>query len=181
MIPLEPAAWLSFEPGGSRLALQKIGLEFHNWKRYKGGEAEKIYVGSLSPLAFDQGTSYDGKNAFPMWSTDGRIYFVTDRWGRPNLASMKPDGTDVKRLTNFGDYDVRWPSMGDGKIVYQHAVDLWLYDIRDRQERARSGAAAERSDPGARALRGPESEPAAASRSPRTASASRSRRAAISS
>ena len=36
-IPLEPAAWVSFEPGGSRIALQKIGLEFHNWKRYKGG------------------------------------------------------------------------------------------------------------------------------------------------
>jgi len=129
MIPLEPAAWLAFEPGGSRLALQKMGLEFHNWKRYKGGEAEKIYVGTLSPLAFDRGTSYDGKSAFPMWSTDGRIYFVTDRWGRPNLASMKPDGSDVKRLTNFTDYDVRWPSMGDGKIVYQHAADLWLYDI----------------------------------------------------
>ena len=47
MIPLEPAAWISFEPNGKRVAVQKIGLEFHNWKRYKGGEAEKIYVGTL--------------------------------------------------------------------------------------------------------------------------------------
>jgi len=129
MIPLEPAAWVSFEPGGSRLALQKIGLEFHNWKRYKGGEAEDIYVGTLSPLAFTEVTTYDGKDAFPMWAPDGRIYFVTDRWGRPNLASMLPDGSDVRRLTRFADYDVRWPSMGDGKIVYQHAMDLWVYDI----------------------------------------------------
>jgi tricorn protease len=129
MIPLEPAAWVSFEPGGSRLAVQKMGLEFHNWKRYKGGEAEKIYVGSLSPLAFEDVSKYDGKNAFPMWSNDGRIYFVTDRWGRPNLASMKPDGSDVKRLTSFDDYDVRWPSMGDGKIVYQHKADIWAYEI----------------------------------------------------
>ena len=129
MIPLEPAAWISYEPGGTRLAVQKIGLEFHNWKRYKGGEAEKIYVGALEPLAFTEVTHYDGKNAFPMWSGDGRIYFVTDRWGRPNLASMKPDGSDVRRLTNFEDYDVRWPSMGDGKIVYQHEADLWCYDL----------------------------------------------------
>ncbi len=129
MIPLEPAAWVSFEPGGKRLAVQKMGLEFHNWKRYKGGEAEKIYVGSLEPLAFAEVTKYDGKSAFPMWAGDGRIYFVTDRWGRPNLASMKPDGSDVRRLTKFDDYDVRWPSLGDGKIVYQHKADIWSYDL----------------------------------------------------
>ena len=68
-----------------------------------------------------------------MWAADGRIYFVTDRWGRPNLASMKPDGTDVKRLTNFEDYDVRWPAMGDGKIVYQHKMDIWVYDLASGQ------------------------------------------------
>ena len=61
-------------------------------------------------------TKNDGKDAFPTWASDGRIYFVTDRWGRPNLASMLPDPGDVRRLTRFDDYDVRWPSMGDGKI-----------------------------------------------------------------
>ena len=50
LIPLEPAAWISFEPGGKRVAFQKIGLEFHNWKRYKGGEAEDIYVGTLDQI-----------------------------------------------------------------------------------------------------------------------------------
>ena len=95
MVPLEPAAWISFEPKGRRIAMQKIGLEFHNWKRYKGGEAEQIWVGSLVPLGFNEVTNYDGKDAFPMWAADGRIYFVTDRWGRPNLASMLPELPDV--------------------------------------------------------------------------------------
>src|SRR5262249_17664639 len=54
MIPIEPAAWISAEPGGKRFAVQKMGLEFHNWKRYKGGEAEDIYVGTLDPLAFTE-------------------------------------------------------------------------------------------------------------------------------
>jgi tricorn protease len=129
MVPLDPAAWISFEPGGRRAAFQKIGLETHNWKRYKGGEAEQIYVGTLDPIGFKEATDWDGKDAFPMWAPDGRIYFVTDRWGRPNLASMKPDGSDVKRHTTFDDYDVRWPSMGSGTIVYQHKMDLWAYDM----------------------------------------------------
>jgi tricorn protease len=129
MVPLEPAAWISWEPGGSRIAYEKIGLEFHNWKRYQGGEAEQISVGTLQPMAFTEVTHWDGKDAFPMWANDGRIYFVTDRWGRPNLASMLPDGGDVRRLTDFTDYDVRWPRMGDGKIVYQHKMDIWSYDL----------------------------------------------------
>jgi len=136
LIPLEPAAWISFEPRGRRLALQKMGLEFHNWKRYKGGEAEQIEVGTLEPLAFKEITDYDGKDAFPMWADDGRIYFVTDRWGRPNLASMLPDGSDVRRLTRFEDYDVRWPALGDGRIVYQHRMELWMYELASgRNER----------------------------------------------
>ena len=129
MIPLEPAAWISYEPRGTRLAMEKIGLEFHNWKRYHGGEAEDIWVGNLEPLAFERVTSWEGKDAFPMWAPDGRIYFVSDRWGRPNLASMEPDGSDVQRLTSFTDYDVRWPAMGDGKVVYQHKMDIWVYDM----------------------------------------------------
>jgi tricorn protease len=135
LIPLDPAAWITFEPNGKRVAFQKLGLEFHNWKRYKGGQAEKIYVGTIDDCAFAEVTHYDGKDAFPMWAADGRIYFVTDRWGRPNLASMKPDGNDVKRLTSFEDYDVRWPFMGDGKIVYQHKMDIWLYDLASGDNR----------------------------------------------
>lgn len=64
-------------------------------------------VSTLDPLSFAELTRYDGKNAFPMWANDGRIYFVTDRWRRPNLASMLPDGSNVRRLTRFDDYDVR--------------------------------------------------------------------------
>jgi tricorn protease len=129
LIPLEPAAQISFEPRGRRVAMQKMGLEFHSWKRYKGGEAEQIEVGTLEPLSFEVVTEYDGKDAFPMWHEDGRIYFLSDRWGRPNLASMNPDGSDVRQLTTFDDYDVRWPSLGDGVIVYQHKMDIWTYDL----------------------------------------------------
>src|SRR5262245_61890469 len=66
LVKLEPAAWISFEPNGKRVAFEKIGLETHNWKRYKGGEAEQINVGTLEPLAIKEVTDWDGKDAFPM-------------------------------------------------------------------------------------------------------------------
>ena len=123
-----------------------------HWKRYKGGEAEQILVGTLDPLSFTEVTSYDGKDAFPMWASDGRIYFVTDRWGRPNLASMNPDGGDVKRLTEFADYDVRWPAHGRRKDRLPAQDGHLALRSRQRAQRAGRDPASERPASDARAF-----------------------------
>ena len=134
-IGLDKGTLISFEPGGSRIAFNRLSREFRTWKRYRGGWAQDIWVGNLARSEFTNITDnppqndWDGTDAFPMWHTDGRIYFLTDREGRSNIFSMTPEGLDLKQHTSHTEFDVRWSSLGDDVIVYQHGMDIWAYNI----------------------------------------------------
>lgn len=141
VLPIDKAALISFEPDGKRVAFNRYSREFRHWKRYQGGWAQDIWVGDLEKSEFHNLTDnppineWDGTDAFPMWHTDGRIYFMSDRDGRANIYSMLPDGSDLKRHTRHEDFDVRWPSLGAGVIVYQHGMDIWKLDIASNTTR----------------------------------------------
>jgi len=132
---LYKAAHITLEPKGSRIAFTEVGLEFRTWKRYQGGWAEDIYVGDLKKLKFDKVSEtaafkdWQGNYGFPMWHTDGRIYFLSDKSGRGNIWSMKPDGSDPKQHTFHTDFDARFPDNGGDKIVYQNGMDVWALDL----------------------------------------------------
>ncbi len=134
-IGLDKAALISMEPGGKRIAFNRYSREFRKWKRYKGGWAQDIWIGDLKKQQFENITNlpgvndWDGTDAFPMWHTDGRIYFLSDRSGITNIFSMKPDGTGLRQHTSHDEFDVRWPSLGGGLIVYQNGMDIWAFDI----------------------------------------------------
>ncbi|HEV8267515.1 MAG TPA: PDZ domain-containing protein, partial [Thermoanaerobaculia bacterium] len=101
------------------------------WKRYRGGTAPDIWVGHPDRGDFKSVTTFTGTNAFPMWH-GGRIFFLSDPGGTANIWSMKPDGSDRKRHTDFAGWDARWPSIGpDGKIVFTLGGDIQLFDPKD--------------------------------------------------
>jgi tricorn protease len=126
-LPLWRAARLAYEPGGQRVAINRMDRDFRHWKRYAGGTAAQIFVGDLQGGPFRKLTTFKGTNAMPMWH-GGRIYFLSDRTGTANIWSMTPEGTHLKQHTHFDDYDVRFPALGDGKIVFHQRAELYLLD-----------------------------------------------------
>jgi tricorn protease len=127
-LKLDQGATISYEPGGKRFAYTRVYLNFRTWKRYKGGWAEDIWVANPDKMEFAKITTYEGNDGNPMWYGD-RIYYTRDIDGRNNIWSMKPDGSDQKQHTFQKEWDVRFPSLGQGLIVYQLAMDLWALDI----------------------------------------------------
>ncbi|HEB84325.1 MAG TPA: hypothetical protein ENI92_04910, partial [Bacteroidetes bacterium] len=134
-LPYLRASRIAFEPGGGRVALLVYDLDFHTWNRYRGGNAEQIWVGDPSVPEFERPLDFPGNQSFPMWNEDGRIFFVCDSLGRENLWSMLPDGSGLVRHTTFDEDDVRWPKLRDGRIIFQLGMDLATWDIASGEVR----------------------------------------------
>src|SRR5438045_6097916 len=64
-----------------------------------------------------------------MWAPDNLIYFTSDRDGRMNLFSVDLGSKEVKQLTNFKDFDIKFPSIGKDAIVFEEAGYIWRYDL----------------------------------------------------
>lgn len=99
-----------------------------NIKRYQGGTARQIWKFDGQNEAVKLTTSHPGESFNPMWH-EGRLYFITDRDGIQNIWSMDAGGQGLKQHTRHTEFDVRSANLYNGRIVYQHAADLWLLDI----------------------------------------------------
>lgn len=134
-LPLPYGGFASFSPDGRKIAINRIFRDFRTWKRYKGGMAQDIWIYDLKTLKLKRITSYEGSDRFPMWFRD-KIFFVSDRTtgekdGKETLNLFYYDLKTGKivRVTDFKDYDVLWPSLGDGKIVFEKGGRLFVYNI----------------------------------------------------
>ncbi len=130
-LPLGFAARLDVDPASGRWAFNRTERERRPWKRYRGGWATQIWVGDPGQNDFVQITEFAGMDAFPMWH-DGQLVFLSDQGGTANLWSMAADGSARTQLTDFDEWDVRWPAMGPGGlVVFTAGADLQLLDLAD--------------------------------------------------
>lgn len=65
-----------------------------------------------------------------MWH-GGKIYFLSDRETskRMNLYGMDYVTKETKKLTDFQDFDIKFPSMGDTAVVFEQGGWLWKWDL----------------------------------------------------
>src|SRR5262245_17237089 len=128
-----------FAPDGTRLAVNRKGQSY--WRKgYRGSYQTDVTIVDLKAKTFKDVTNHPGMDTWPMWSSDGSIYFVSDRdeKAQANLWKVPEGGGDAVRVTTFTDGDVRFPAMsGDGKtIVFERDYRLWKLDLPSGQAAA---------------------------------------------
>ncbi|MGD8868079.1 MAG: S41 family peptidase [Gemmatimonadales bacterium] len=129
LVPLFDATEAAYDAAGTRLFF--VRPPFHNnvTKRYTGGTARDVWkFGEGAEEAIELTGDYEGESHSPMWH-DGRVYFVSDRDGTMNIWSMNEEGSDLRQHTRHAGWDVKNPSLSQGRIAYQLGADIWLYDI----------------------------------------------------
>ena len=62
-----------------------------------------------------------------MW-IGGKLYFDSDRNGEFNLHSFDPATGEVQQLTSYPDFPVVNANAGDGKIIFEQAGHLRVFD-----------------------------------------------------
>ena len=127
-LPLFEGELTSYSPDGKKIAYNRIAREFRTWKRYRGGMEQNVWIYDFDKNTAEKITEYDGTDAFPMWYKDS-IYFISDRDYTMNIFCYDLGTKKVRKVTDHKEYDVKWPSLGDGKIVYENAGYLYVLDL----------------------------------------------------
>lgn len=131
-LPLPHGGSASLAPDGTKLAYCPVDREFRTWKRTRGGRAQDIWIFDLAAGRSQQITDYVGTDNFPMWSGE-KIYFTSDREKTLNLFAYDIPTKSVQKLTHFTEFDVLWPSLGPGAIVFMNGGFLFRYDLASGQ------------------------------------------------
>ena len=130
-------------PDGKTLAFSARGIASGQWWRKGHSHIDESEIWLLR--SFDGGTGiYErvtaaggAKELWPMWGTDGRaLFYVSDRLdssnknAAQNIWTVTPGRSDARRLSNFTDGRVLWPSISyDGReVVFEHNFAIWKLD-----------------------------------------------------
>jgi tricorn protease len=129
-LPVPYGEFGTFSPDGKRFAYTPQSQDFRTWKRYRGGWAPDIWTFDLASFQAANVTSSTAVDSHPMWHGK-TMYFLSDRGPemRQNLWAREEATGTVRRVTEFKDYDITFPSIGPSDIVFQAGGRLYLLDL----------------------------------------------------
>jgi tricorn protease len=128
-LPIPHAFKATYSPNGAYIAYTPLYEAFNQWKNYRGGTATRIWIYNTADHSVQQipQPSDRSNDTDPMWIGD-LVYFRSDRNGEFNLFSFDPATEAVEQLTSHDDFPIVNASAGAGRIAYEQAGRIHLFD-----------------------------------------------------
>ncbi len=133
-ISLPRGGFCSFSPDDKKLAYNRVFREFRTWKRYRGGMADDIWIYDFETKKIENITNTPDQDIIPMWSGK-KIYFLSDRdeIKRMNLYVYDLGSKATRKLTDFTEFDIKFPSLGREAIVFENGGYIYRFDLASEQ------------------------------------------------
>ncbi len=133
-LPLPRGGFCSFSPDKKKLAYNRVFREFRTWKRYRGGQADDVWIYDFDTKQTVDITNNPAQDIIPMWSGN-RIYFISDRDEnkRFNLYVYDLGNKQTQKLTSFVDFDIKFPSLGNNAIVFENGGYIYKFDLKSQK------------------------------------------------
>jgi tricorn protease len=127
-LPLPVGGFCSYSPDKTQLAYNQVFREFRTWKYYQGGMADDIWIYDFKTRKVENITNNPHQDIFPMW-TGKEIYFLSDRDRIMNMFCYNTETKQTRKVTDFKEYDIKFPNLGDQSIVFENGGYIYNFDI----------------------------------------------------
>ena len=124
-LPLPEGGFCSYSPDGKKLAYNRVMREFRTWKYYRGGMADEVWV--YDGKSVEKITDNPAQDIFPMW-IGNEIYFASDRDMNMNIFVYNTATKATTKVTDFSDFDVKFPSTNGKIVVFEKGGFLYKLD-----------------------------------------------------
>lgn len=132
VIPLPEGGFCSYSPDGKQLTYNRVMREFRTWKYYKGGMADDVWIYNPEKKSVENITDNPAQDIFPMWIGD-EIFFLSDRDRTMNIFAYNTKTQQTSKVTNFTEYDVKFPSANGNTIVFENGGYLYKMNAASRK------------------------------------------------
>ncbi len=132
LIPLPEGGFCCYSPDGKLLAYNRVMREFRTWKYYRGGMADDIWIYDPKAQKVENITDNVAQDIFPMWVGD-EIFFCSDRDHTMNIFVYNTKTKQTEKVTDFKDYDVKFPSTNGHMIVFENGGYIYKLDPATRK------------------------------------------------
>ena len=132
-LPFPSGSMASFSPDGKRLAYVPQIHWQDAWKRYRGGQAYKLWVGDLADSKVKPVPTKDWNDYNPIWA-GGKIYFLSDRTGPVGIYAFDVGSGKVDVVVPGNGLDIKSADVAAGALVYEKLGSLHLYDLATKRD-----------------------------------------------